>query len=213
MSRSAGSFCAWLEEMQAVLRGEREADVPCDGCVGCCVSGYQIPLRPQDHLALDQVPASRLSLPVAGGLAQMLPREDGTCPFFGAGGCGIYASRPQTCRDYDCRIYAASGLEPDGDRPVIRERVQEWRFDFGTVADQARAEAVRHAAAFIREHAALFPAAARAHSAAATAVLAVKVHALFMRPLDVTPAQRVIEVLAAATAFDVRECAAMPVEP
>lgn len=212
MNRPAGSFSAWLEQMQAVLRGEREADVPCDGCVGCCVSGYQIPLRPQDQVALEQVPASRLSLPVGGGLARMLPREDGTCPFFAAGGCGIYAARPQTCRDYDCRIYAASGLEPDGDRKVIRDRVREWRFDFAAEADAARAAAVRRAAAFIREHAALFPPAARAHSAAAAAVLAVKVHALFLQPLAVTPAQRVHEVLAAAAAFDAREDAAMAVE-
>src|SRR5690606_22035784 len=34
--RPAGSFGTWLGEMRAVLRGHRDADVPCDGCVGCC---------------------------------------------------------------------------------------------------------------------------------------------------------------------------------
>lgn len=189
--------------MQQVLRGGREADVPCDGCVGCCVSGYPVPLRPQDGAALDRVPVACLSLPLDGRLARMLPREDGTCPMFEGGGCRIYVDRPQTCRDYDCRIYAAAGLEPDGERPVIRQRVREWRFGFEDEADEARAVAVRRAAAFIRGHAASFPPRLRAHSAAAASVLAVKVHGLFMRPDDATPpAQRVAEVLAAAEAFD-----------
>ena len=51
--RPAGHFGTWLSEMRAVLKGERHADVPCDGCVGCCVSSYAIPLRPADKVALD----------------------------------------------------------------------------------------------------------------------------------------------------------------
>lgn len=203
MNRPAGQFGPWLQQMQQVLRGERQADVPCDGCVGCCVSGYPVPLRPHDQVALERVPANHLSLPLDGRLARMLPREDGTCPMFADGGCSIYADRPQTCRDYDCRIYAAAGLEPDGERPVIRQRVREWRFGFDDEADQARVRAVRRAAAFIRGHAASFPPRLRAHSAAAASVLAVKVHGLFMQPDDTTPpAQQVAQVLAAAEAFD-----------
>lgn len=171
--------------MRAVLRGERAADVPCDGCVGCCVSAYPIPLRPRDQVALERVPAVNLSLPVGGGgLARMLPRPDGTCPMLEAGRCMIYAGRPQTCRDYDCRIYAAAGLEPDGERPVIRDRVREWRFSFTDPQDARRAEAVRRAAVFIRRHAGAFPPAVRAHSATAAAVLAVKVWPLFAMPDD-----------------------------
>jgi hypothetical protein len=133
----------------------------------------------------------------------MNPREDGTCPMLEAGRCGIYAQRPQTCRDYDCRIYAAAGMVPDGERPVIRERVGEWRFEFANEAAREQAVAVRRAAAFVRQHAALFPAASRAHSASAAAVLAVKTHPLFAADGgEPVSARRVSEVLETANRFD-----------
>ena len=52
----AGSFGEWLAAMRAVLRGERDADVPCGDCIGCCVSSYPIPLRPEDVRARAEVP-------------------------------------------------------------------------------------------------------------------------------------------------------------
>lgn len=207
VSRPAGSFGAWLAEMREVLRNRRDAKVPCDGCVGCCVSGYQIPLRPQDTVALDTVPAANLFLPVGGGLARMLPRADGSCPMQEQGRCRIYADRPRTCRDYDCRIYTAAGLEPDGERPIIRQRVREWAFSFEG-GDAELAAAVRRAAAFMREHAELIPPPVRAQSAAAAAVLAVKVYPLFLggQPAGEAPAAEPRElarrVLAAVRQFD-----------
>jgi len=30
--RDAGAFGAWLDGTRAAIRGERDADVPCDGC-------------------------------------------------------------------------------------------------------------------------------------------------------------------------------------
>ncbi len=204
--------------MRAVLMGEQVADVPCDGCVGCCVSSYDIPLRPTDKSALAVVPASHLRLPVDGSLARMTHRDDGTCPMLEANLCSIYADRPQTCRDYDCRIYAATGLLPDGERPVIRDRVLQWRFRFDSEAEAAQYAALCRAARFIREHAALFPASARAGSAVAAAVLAVKTWPLFVRdaparrgestnekgggPEDPPPPEQVKRVLEAARAFD-----------
>jgi hypothetical protein len=209
--RPAGSFGEWLATMRAVLRGEQVADVPCDGCIGCCVSSYVIPLRPTDKTALAAVPARYLGLPVE-GLARMRYRDDGTCPMLEAKRCTIYADRPQTCRDYDCRIYAATGLLPDGERPVIRDRVLEWRFGFGSELESAQYTALRRAARFIRDHAALIPPGARPASTAAVAVLAVKVWPLFAstdtsnekgdEPEDPSPHEQARRVLEAARAFD-----------
>lgn len=200
----AGDFDGWLADMRAVLRNEGHADVPCDGCVGCCVSAYPIPLRPADRVALAQVPDRYLQLR-SGGTARMLHRDDGTCPMLASAGCTIYADRPQTCRDYDCRIYAAAGLLPDGERPVIQQRVREWRFVFADESAQRRAVAIRRAATFIRAHAQLFPPAVRAHSATAAAVLAVKVHELFLdETQEVRPELQVQAVLDVAGAFDRR---------
>lgn len=206
MSRPAGAFGAWLEAMRAVLRGEQEADVPCDGCVGCCVSSYPIPVRPTDVEALERIPSRHLHLPVTpGDTARMGFREDGTCPMLEAGQCTIYPYRPRTCRDYDCRIYAAAGLLPDGERPVIQERVREWEFTIADEQDRRQAQSVRTAAHFIRAQAALFPSPMRAHSATAVAVLAVKTCELFsdgaMPAPDAVPGM-VARVIAAARAFD-----------
>jgi uncharacterized protein len=210
--RPAGSLGQWLATMRAVLRNEQVADVPCDGCVGCCISSYAIPLRPTDKVALEAVPARFLGLPVDGRLARMNHRPDGTCPMLKANRCSIYADRPQTCRDYDCRIYAATGLLPDGNRPVIRDRVLEWRFGMDTEEESAQGAALRRAASFIREHAALFPPDTRPGSAAAAAVLALKTWSLFAGkepinekgdgPEDPSPHEQVKRVLEAARAFD-----------
>jgi len=130
-------------------------------------------------------------------------REDGTCPMLEKGRCTIYADRPRTCRDYDCRIYAAAGLLPDGKRPVIEQRVGEWRFEYEDEEARVSADAVHAAAAFIREHASSFPAEMRAHSATAAAVLAVKVYPLFMEGQDAgAVADRVTAVVEAVRRFD-----------
>lgn len=206
MNRAAGSFGDWLGQMRAVLRGEREADVPCDGCVGCCVSSYPVPLRPGDQVALALVPAQHLQWSANGGAARMLHRADGTCPMLDSGRCTIYADRPQTCRDYDCRIYAAAGLLPDGERPLIHQRVQSWHFDCDSARDQAAAAAVRQSAQFIRDHAELFPRGMRASAATAAAVLAVKTYELFLSADCATtaPQEMVRSVIEAALAFDQR---------
>jgi hypothetical protein len=130
-------------------------------------------------------------------------REDGSCPFLSQRTCSIYAGRPQTCRDYDCRIYAAAGLLPDGERPVIAERVGAWEFGFSSEQDNADADAVRQAAQFIRANQALFPPAVRAGSATAAAVLAVKTYPLFRAGIPGTAKDTVLRVMDAARAFDV----------
>ena len=201
----AGSFGVWLSGMRAVLRGQCEADVPCGDCVGCCVSTYMIPLRPDDSQVLGSVPDRYLMIERqgAGIRYQMKPREDGTCPVFNDGGCSLYAHRPQTCRDYDCRVYSATGLVPDGDRPVIRERVEAWRFSYSSETELADARAIRSAAAFLLANRAAFPPGFRMESAAAAAVLAMKVYPVFREGRDQgIPEHTVARILEALRQFD-----------
>ena len=42
MSVPAGEFGAWLDGMQAALRGEADSDVPCGSCTACCRSGATV---------------------------------------------------------------------------------------------------------------------------------------------------------------------------
>ncbi len=156
-------------------------DVPCGDCVGCCTSSYSILLRPHDA-ALDVVPVKFLSS-VAGMAyphAKMNPLENGHCPMFQDGKCSIYAQRPQTCVDYDCRVFAAAGIQTGDNRPVINQRIRQWRFTYESETDRKAHAAVRSAAAFVSEHGAVFPADWLPNNPSGVAVLAVKVYALFL---------------------------------
>ena len=64
------------------------------------------------------------------------------------GRCSIYDHRPRTCRTYDCRIFAATGLDVDAeaeDKAEIAARAGQWRFSFPADEDRRRHTAVRAA--------------------------------------------------------------------
>ena len=176
---AAGVFGAWLEQMRASLRGECGTDVPCGDCVGCCVSGYPVVLRAEDERAVAVIPLEHIARAVD-GRTLMLALPDGTCPMLKDRKCSIYASRPQTCRDYDCRVFAAAGIDAGGDeRAVINLRVRAWRFEYAHEADARAHEAVRAAATFIRDKGSCFPGRAPT-SPTGIAVLAIKSYQVFL---------------------------------
>ena len=204
--RDAGLFGDWLRDIAAMLRGTGGVEVPCGDCVGCCVSSYTIWLRPTDRVAYEAVPEARLlrARDQPPGHYLIGFDDDGRCAMLQSGGCRIYADRPQTCRDYDCRIFVAAGIEAGGeDKRVINERVRAWRFHYADDVELRIHAAVRAAAAFIRDHAAAF--AGRAPTApTGIAVLALKAHRVFLAP-DVErqePAVVAAALLAEARDFD-----------
>ena len=68
--------------------------------------------------------------------------EQGHCHMLVDNKCSIYDDRPQTCRDYDCRVFAATGVAVDAKRqPEIAERVAAWVFEHDTV--ESREEEVQ----------------------------------------------------------------------
>ena len=105
--------------------------------------------------------------------------ERGRCPLLDDGGrCTIYEHRPLTCRTYDCRVFAAAGI--DADREEITRRARRWRFDEPAPRDREEHAAVRAAARFVRDNAAAFPGGAVPDDPAQLAVLAVKVADVFL---------------------------------
>jgi hypothetical protein len=113
--------------------------------------------------------------------------EQGRCPMLGDGGCSIYAHRPRTCRTYDCRVFPASGVElddgPGGDdagKAAIAQRSRRWRFTHPTERDRAEHDAVRAAAAYVRDHHAELPEDSVPVTATQRAVLAVEIHRTFL---------------------------------
>ncbi len=201
----AGAFGHWLAQAQAALRGRGGMDVPCGECVGCCTSNYSILLRPDDE-ALDIVPVSVLSS--VPGMhyphAKMNPRSDGTCPMFSSGRCAIYAQRPQTCLDYDCRVFAAAGMEAGDDKPVINRRIRAWVFSYENAAAQHAHQAIQSAARFIRQHADAFPQGWVPRTPAGIAVLALKVHEVFLEQSRMPDciADQITAIVQASQRFD-----------
>jgi len=157
---AAGAFASWLSSMQRALRGEADSDVPCDGCTACC-SSYQFVHVDADEIdAINHIPAELLVQAPGRPSGHLVMGYDarGRCPMLGDAGCTIYEHRPRTCRIYDCRVFAATGLTVEGDgREAIRQRVERWRFDTGSERDEAARGALRAAVAFLCDPAGELP--------------------------------------------------------
>ena len=145
----AGEFSSWLAGMQAALRGEADSDVPCNGCTACCTSSQFVHIDPDEADTLAHIPPELL-FP-----APRLPRghvllgydERGHCPMLVNDRCSIYDHRPQACRTYDCRVFAAAGVKIDDPaKEAVSRRVSRWRFTYPTAADHEGHNAVRAAA-------------------------------------------------------------------
>ena len=178
----AGEFSVWLREMLSALRGERGAEVPCGDCTACCTSSQFVHVEPDETETLARIPAALLfpapRLPAGHRLLGY--DERGHCPMLVEGRCSIYEHRPRTCRTYDCRVFAAAGVELGEDDLVsIGRRARRWRFDVGSTTSEAEQEAVRAAAAFLGGHPDV-PDDVRPTSAARLAVHAIQVHDLFL---------------------------------
>jgi Fe-S-cluster containining protein len=148
----AGGFASWSAGMQRALRGEQDADVPCGTCTACCRSSQFVHIGPDETDALAHIPDELLfPAPRLPGHVVLGYDERGHCPMLADGGCSIYEHRPRTCRTYDCRIFPATGVAPDPDKPAVVRQARRWRFDLTTDADRIEHAAVQAAARFVRQ--------------------------------------------------------------
>ena len=176
----AGVFSTWLRETLAALAEKRDADPPCGPCNACCRTSHFINIRPEDRGALRRLPRAYLSP------APDLPPGNlylgfdvaGRCPMLVDGRCTIYAVRPRACRTYDCRIYAAAGIEAD--RPEVDAQARRWRFAFQADRDRDELAAVRASVAFVLVHPEAFPSEAAHRQPLRLAVCAIWVHEHFL---------------------------------
>jgi uncharacterized protein len=180
---NAGDFSRWLTGMRAALRGEQDSDVPCNGCTACCTSSQFVHIGPDEADTLAHIPPELLfpAPRMPSGHVVLGYDERGHCPMLVDGACSIYEHRPQTCRTYDCRVFPASGVDPEAEQAPIAQRVRLWRFTESTPSDRADQDAVRAAAAYVRDHLDGLPEAHRPRTATQLAVLAVELHDLFRR--------------------------------
>lgn len=127
----AGPLDAWLAGMRGALAGTHPSDVACGTCVACCASSQFVHIGPDETDTLAHIPKA-LRFPAPGlpkGHVLLGYDERGRCPMLTDAGCAIYEHRPRTCRTYDCRVFAATGVAPDTDKPAIAAQAARWRFD------------------------------------------------------------------------------------
>ena len=180
----AGDFSSWVTDMQGALRGEHGSDVACGSCTACCTASQFVHIAPDEKDTLSRIP-SALLFP-----APRLPRghmllgydERGHCPMLVDDKCSIYEHRPRTCRVYDCRVFPAAGVNiEEPDKALIDQQANRWRFSYSTDDGRVRHEAVRAAATFLDEHAAVVFDGAAAPNNTQRAVLAVELNDAFVR--------------------------------
>jgi Fe-S-cluster containining protein len=148
----AGEFSAWLETMNLAIETGGTTDVPCGECNACCRGSYFIHVDPSESESLTAIDESLL-FPAPGrpeGHRLLGFDESGTCPMLREDRCTVYASRPRTCRTYDCRIFAATGIAEHGsDKSEITDRARRWRFDYADERAREQHGALIAAAAFL----------------------------------------------------------------
>jgi len=167
--------------------GNGGAEVPCGACRGCCRSSMFIHIKPEETRTLQRIPRALL-FPAPGlpnGHVLMGYTDSGQCPMLVANDCSIYDDRPQTCRDYDCRIFAATGIAVDArGQAEIANRVQSWVFDYHSEASREEHRTVKAAAAFLQNNRDLFPPGSIPSYPVQLAALAVRVYRLFSKITD-----------------------------
>lgn len=182
----AGVFSSWLRRTRNDLSAQEGADVPCGECTACCHSSYFIHIGPEETETLTRIP-EELLFEAPGqyeGTVLLGYGEDGQCPMLVDEKCSIYEHRPQTCRNYDCRIFPAAGIAPaEDDKALITRRTRRWKFDYPGLDDRTEHAAVQAAARFLRERADCF-ADEIPTNAIQLAILALKVYHVFLQIHD-----------------------------
>lgn len=171
---------------EGALRDGGPSDVPCGSCTGCCRSSQFVHIGPDETDTLDHVP-SELLFPaprMPAGHVLLGYDAEGRCPMLVDDGCSIYEHRPRTCRTYDCRVFAATGIEVGPDKALIEAQVGRWRFEHPGTGDLVLHDAVRAAAEFLAGNRELAADGLVPTSPTQLAVLAVELHGAFVGGAD-----------------------------
>jgi hypothetical protein len=168
--------------MEAALRGQGVAEVPCGSCSACCTASQFVHIGPDEEEALAAIPAELLfPAPLSPpGHVLLGYDERGHCPMLRDGRCSIYDRRPRACRTYDCRVFAAADVGLDGDGEIAG-RARGWRFSFSADEDAVRERAVRAAAVYLRDRPELVAGDGAVLDATRHAVASVAAHSAFVR--------------------------------
>jgi len=140
-----------------------------------------IHIEPAETQTIQRIPRALL-FPAPGlpkGHVLMGYSDKGHCPMLVGNKCSIYEDRPQTCRDYDCRVFAATGVPVDQSQTEIADRVKAWAFHYESEASREEHLILQEAAAFLQRNKDLFPPGSLPGYPVQMAALAVSIYRLF----------------------------------
>jgi len=174
----------WLRSIRKALRENHGMTVPCGHCDACCRSSYFIHINAEETRTLHHIPQELLFPAPLRPHGHMVLGYDqqGRCPMLVINKCSIYRNRPATCRSFDCRILAASGLvtEDNVDNPIFQQ-ARRWKFRCPTKNDHNMLSAVQDAAKFLTSHPEYFRDTIGPVDAIQYSVLAIKVYDVFIK--------------------------------
>ena len=182
MVKHAGEFSDWINSFLGTMKGESSGDVPCGDCIGCCTSSKFVLVRPTDFEAISIIP-EELLFPAPGlpkGYQLMGYDEQGHCPMFKSGKCSIYELRPETCKQYDCRVLAATGANIEGESKEIVETITSWQFEFSDNESRNKEKALKRAMLFLKENSEFFPRGYFPNTDSQISALAVRIYKEFI---------------------------------
>jgi uncharacterized protein len=151
----AGTFSTWLRSIRKALRENHGMEVPCGTCIACCRSSHFIHINAEETRTLRRIPKGLLfpaPLRPKGNMVLGYDKQ-GRCPMLVRNKCSIYRNRPVTCRSFDCRLLAASGLAAEHNfNNLIFQQAQRWIFRCPSKNDLNLLSAVQNAARFLTRH-------------------------------------------------------------
>jgi uncharacterized protein len=181
---SAGTFSTWLRSIRKALRENRGMKVSCGDCNACCRSSHFIHINTEETRTLRRIPKQLLFPAPLRPEGNMILGYDkqGRCPMLFRNECSIYRNRPVTCRSFDCRLLAASGLAADHNvnNPIFQQ-ARRWMFHCPSKNDHQLLSAVQQAAKFLKSHPECLQNNSFPIDEIQLSVLAIKVYQVFIR--------------------------------
>lgn len=157
--RYTGDLQSWLQDTLNAFSTGQGASVPCGDWKACCRAGYFIPVHRHEWSTRAAIHARLLVTPPAhcddGNYQLISTIRCGHCALLKEDACSIYRERPQTCRDYDYRLFASSGLLSG--HGEIDQQIARGRFHYGNEESRHTHAASRATTGFGINHAGAFP--------------------------------------------------------
>lgn len=203
--RDAGDFETWLQRLIHSFTSGYGTNVPCGDCRACCSSGYFIPVSADETRTIAAIPPDALfhsPRHPTGDVLLVGLTKSGQCSLLKSKHCSIYGLRPQACRDYDCRLFAAAGI--DSGIAAIDRTVKRWVFSYRSPQAWAAHSAIKAAASFLHTHRKEFPLGRCPARPDEVAISAIKAHRVFMGAghADKSVGALVAEYITACRHFD-----------